>query len=53
MLKFFLEEFLKEQVNSEDNFVSKNIALSDSSIGLKIFNQPLIGYARADDSLFK
>lgn len=50
------EEFIKKIVNfvekSEDNFVSDEDAIYPNLAGMKIYEVPLVGFARADDELF-
>jgi len=39
--------------NSEDNIISKKIALSDTVVGMKIFDTPIFAFGGADDDYFK
>ena len=38
--------------NSKDNFVADEDAIYPDLAGMKIYEAPLIGFARADDELF-
>jgi len=40
-------------VNSPDNRVKENVALSDSVFGIKIFDDPIFGFGDADDNYFQ
>jgi epoxyqueuosine reductase QueG len=53
MDKSTFEKTVKENVqNNPLNFVAKEIALRPILAGMKIFDEPLFGYASADDPLF-
>lgn len=39
--------------NSEDNVITKNIALSETVIGMKIFEAPIFAFGAADDEYFR
>lgn len=39
--------------NSEYNYISKEIAISENVVGLKIFNEPIFGVSSADDEYFR
>ena len=53
MNKQDFEKIVKEYIQqSPDNFVKKEIALKPQLEGLRIFDEPLIGYASAEDSYF-
>ena len=51
-----IEEFINKIVNfvekSEDNFVSDEDAIYPYLAGMKNYEAPLVGFARADDELF-
>ena len=54
MNKAGFEKALKEYIrNSKENFVKPEIALKPDLGGLQIFDEPLIGYASAEDPYFK
>ncbi|MCB2358990.1 DUF362 domain-containing protein [Clostridium estertheticum] len=38
--------------NSKDNYVSNEIAISESIVGMKIFETPIFGFAASDDDYF-
>ncbi|MEI7885580.1 MAG: 4Fe-4S binding protein [Clostridia bacterium] len=38
--------------NSVDNYINKEIAISENLIGMKIFDSPLVGFALATDEYF-
>ena len=53
MNKTDFEKALKEYtLGSEDNYVQKEIALRPDLAGMCIFDEPLVGYASADDPYF-
>ena len=53
MNKLNLENAIKEYVQNDSlNFVSKELALRPELAGMKIFDEPIFGYASVDDSLF-
>ena len=53
MDKTRLENELKEYIkNNPGNFVSKELALRPDLAGMKIFDEPIFGYASAEDPLF-
>ena len=39
--------------NCEDNVISKNLALSDTVIGMKMFEAPIFAFGAADDEYYK
>lgn len=39
--------------NSKDNIITKEIALSDNVVGMKIFDAPIFAFGAADDEYFK
>jgi len=39
--------------NSNDNIISRDIAISDTVIGMKIFESPIFAFGGADDEYFK
>jgi len=47
-----VEELICDFVK-QNSFIEKESAINDSMIGLKIFDEPLIGYTSANDELFK
>ena len=53
MDKQYLIEISKDFVeNSEDNYISKEIAISENVVGMKIFEAPIFSFASADDEYF-
>jgi len=51
--KQYLIEISKDFVeNSEDNYISKEIAISENVVGMKIFEAPIFSFASADDEYF-
>ncbi|MCL2433935.1 MAG: 4Fe-4S binding protein [Clostridia bacterium] len=53
MNKADFEKALGEYIrNSSENYVDKEIALKPDLAGMQIFNEPLFGYASADDLYF-
>lgn len=38
--------------NSEDNYISKEIAISENVVGMKIFEEPIFAFGSADDEYF-
>jgi epoxyqueuosine reductase QueG len=52
MINKMIDEFIRKSINSEDNYVNKEVALSKEVEGLKIFDEPIIGYASANDPMF-
>ncbi|GHU15567.1 (Fe-S)-binding protein [Spirochaetia bacterium] len=53
MEKLFLETVLRDYVNTAPgNFVKKEIALRPDLAGMRIFAEPLIGFASAEDPYF-
>lgn len=38
--------------NAENNYVSKERAISDKTVGLKIFDYPIFAFGSADDEYF-
>jgi len=53
MDKAYLEKALKECVaDSPENYVQKEIALKPDLGGMQIYDEPLIGYASAEDPFF-
>ena len=42
MVSYFIE-------NPEDNFIKKEIAISDAVVGMKIFDDPIFAFGDADD----
>ena len=54
MNKVDFEKVLKEFVrNSDGNYVKKEIAIRPELEGMRIFDEPLIGYASAEDPYFE
>lgn len=49
-LNAIIEDFFKE---STQNYVSEDIALSESVIGMKMFDTPIYGVAPVEDEIFK
>ncbi|MGB4273908.1 MAG: 4Fe-4S binding protein [Bacillota bacterium] len=48
-----LTELARDYVeNSEDNYISKDIAISEDVVGMKIFEAPLLSFGSADDEYF-
>ncbi|GFN37079.1 4Fe-4S binding protein [Tepidimicrobium xylanilyticum] len=43
------EDFVE---NSEDNYISKEIAISENVVGMKIFGTPIFAFGSADDEYF-
>ncbi|HWQ73569.1 MAG TPA: epoxyqueuosine reductase, partial [Desulfitobacteriaceae bacterium] len=43
------EDFIE---NSEDNYITKEMAISDNVIGMKIFEAPIFAFGSADDEYF-
>ena len=39
--------------NSEDNYITKQIAISENVVGMKIFDAPIFAFGAADDEYFK
>lgn len=39
-------------VNSEDNYITKQIAISEKVVGMKIFETPIFAFGAADDEYF-
>ena len=39
--------------NSEDNYITKQIAISENVVGMKIFEAPIFAFGAADDEYFK
>ena len=39
--------------NSNDNYLGQEIAISDKVVGVKIFDDPVFGFASADDNYFE
>jgi len=39
--------------HSEDNIISREIAISDNVVGMKIFDTPILAFGAADDEYFK
>ena len=39
--------------NSEDNYITKQIAISEDVVGMKIFESPIFAFGAADDEYFK
>ncbi len=39
--------------NSEDNYISRQIAISENVAGMKIYEKPIFGFGSADDKYFK
>ena len=39
--------------NSEENYITNQNAISESVVGMKIFESPILGFASADDEYFK
>lgn len=49
-----LEQFADDWIEtSQHNFVSEDVALNKSIIGMKIFHEPLFAFGAADDKMFK
>ena len=45
MASYFIE-------NSEDNYIKKEIAISEAVVGMKIFDDPIFAFGDADDEHF-
>jgi epoxyqueuosine reductase QueG len=53
MDKEYLVELAKDFIeNSEDNYISKEIAISENVVGMKIFEAPIFSFGSADDEYF-
>ena len=50
--KELIDQIVYYAANSKDNFISDEDAISPNLAGMKIYEYPLIGFARADDELF-
>ncbi len=49
-----LEQFIKNSVlHNPDNLISAEYALSEDLVGIAMYDEPLIGYAHAQDALFE
>ena len=47
-----IDKIVDYVANSQDNFISDEDAISPDLVGMKIYEEPLIGFARAGDELF-
>lgn len=53
MEKQYLTKLAEEFIEySQDNYITKEIALSDNVVGIKIFDTPLFAFGSADDEYF-
>ena len=43
------EDFIK---NIQDNYITKEIAISDNVVGMRIFDAPIFAFGSADDDYF-
>ena len=50
--KELIDKIVYYAANSKDNFISDEDAISPNLVGMKIYEEPLIGFAHADDELF-
>ena len=50
--KELIDKIVNFVANSKDNFVSDEDAIYPNLAGMKIYEEPLVGFARADDELF-
>ena len=50
--KEFIDKIVKFVANSKDNYVSAEDAIHPGLVGMKIYEEPLVRFARADDGLF-
>ena len=50
--KDLIDQIVYYVANSKDNFISDEDAISPNLAGMKIYEEPLIGFARADDEFF-
>ena len=50
--KEFIDKIVNFVTNSKDNFISDEDAIYPDLAGMKIYEAPLVGFARADDELF-
>lgn len=50
--KEFIDKIVKLVANSKDNYVSAEDAIHPGLVGMKIYEEPLVRFARADDELF-
>ena len=48
----FIDEIVNFVANSQDNFISDEDAIYPKLAGMKIYDDPLVGFASADDELF-
>ena len=48
----FIDKIVNFVANSKDNFISDEDAIYQNLTGMKIYEDPLVGFARADDELF-
>lgn len=49
--ELFQKKFSKYLIETEDNYIGKNV-ISEDLVGVRIFDEPLFGYANKDDELF-
>ncbi len=52
MIENTLRAKILTMLDEDINFITEEIALNENSKGMKIFNEPLIGFAKADDQMF-
>ena len=50
--KKLIDKIVNYVANSKDNFISDEDAISPNLVGMKIYEEPIIGFAHADDELF-
>lgn len=50
--KELIDKIVNYVANSKDNFVSAEDAIYPNLTGMKIYEEPIVGFARADDELF-
>ena len=50
--KEFIDKIVSFVADSKDNFISDEDAIYPNLAGMKIYDEPLVGFARADDELF-
>lgn len=53
MEKQYLIKTAKDFIeNSQDNYITKDIAISDSVVGMKVFDAPILAFGSVDDEYF-
>lgn len=50
--KELIDKIVNYVASSQDNFISDEDAISPDLAGMKIYEKPIVGFARADDELF-